>query len=203
MVFADAVHFAPHRLIDFESLGVASHMFGLQVLRTTCRNSLWTSGELNQLAPYKLRPATDDLPGEWMTGTQNHEGIAGTAAAVDYLASLASETISNTQPRSALVSAFDAIQAHENQLLEQLLDGLAEIAGLRVWGITASQRLSDRVPTVSFTWPGHDPQHLSEQLAAHGIYVWLAITTRCPSPKRLDWNRRNAACRIATLQYDR
>ncbi|MEO1996523.1 MAG: cysteine desulfurase-like protein, partial [Planctomycetaceae bacterium] len=119
VVFADAVHFAPHRLIDFASLGVdfltcsAYKFFGPHV-GILCGHR----EQLNQLAPYKLRPATDDLPGKWMTGTQNHEGIAGTAAAVDYLASLASETISDTQPRSALVSAFDAIQAHENQLLE-------------------------------------------------------------------------------------
>jgi len=173
LVFADAVHFAPHRLIDFQALGVdllacsAYKFFGPHLGILCGRQEL-----LQQLTPDKLRPASDDLPDKWMTGTQNHEGIAGTAAAVDYLASLASNAIPTTQPRAVLQSAFDAIQSHEHQLLEQLLAGLAELPELRVWGITDVQRLEDRVPTISCTWPQHNPQRLSEQLAAEGLYVW-------------------------------
>ena len=173
LVFADAVHYAPHRLIDFENLGVdflscsAYKFFGPHVGILCGRRE-----HLDELTPYKLRPATNDLPGKWMTGTQNHEGIAGTAAAVDYLASLASPTLPDDQPRTALTSAFDAIQTHEHALLEQLLSGLDTIPGLRVWGITDTQRMTERVPTVSFTWTDHAPQAVSEQLAAQGLFVW-------------------------------
>jgi len=173
LVFADAVHFAPHRLIDFQALGVdllacsAYKFFGPHLGILCGRQEL-----LQRLTPDKLRPASDALPDKWMTGTQNHEAIAGTAAAVDYLASLAAPAIPTSQPRAVLQSAFAAIQDHEHQLLEQLLAGLAKLPNLRVWGITDRQRLEDRVPTISFTWPPHNPQQLSEQLAAEGLYVW-------------------------------
>ena len=106
-----------------------------------------------------------------MTGTQNHEGIAGTAAAVDYLASLASETISNTHP--VQLWYLPSTPSRHTKIITRTAPGRT---GRDRWsarvGDNSQPALSDRVPTVSFTWPGHDPQHLSEQLAAHGIYVW-------------------------------
>ena len=87
--FLDAVHYAPHARIDVESIGCdllacsAYKFFGPHVGLMWGRRDL-----LELLTAYKLRPAPDSLPGKWMTGTQNHEGIAGAAAAIDYLAGI-------------------------------------------------------------------------------------------------------------------
>src|SRR6202012_5343449 len=86
LVFLDAVHYAPHGVIDVRDWGCdflacsAYKFFGPHV------GVLWGRSELlRDLQPYKVRPAADTLPDRWMTGTQNHEGIAGIKAALDYL----------------------------------------------------------------------------------------------------------------------
>jgi cysteine desulfurase family protein (TIGR01976 family) len=109
LVFLDAVHYAPHRLIDVQDWGCdflacsAYKFFGPHV------GILWGKREhLCSLPAYKLRPATDDLPGRWMTGTQNHEGLAGVAAAIDYLASVESKSEGELSCRQRLERAFPA-----------------------------------------------------------------------------------------------
>ncbi|MHB1424247.1 MAG: cysteine desulfurase-like protein [Gemmataceae bacterium] len=89
LVYLDAVHYAPHRLIDVQDWDCdflacsAYKFFGPHI------GILWGKQEhLRALPAYKVRPATEDLPGRWMTGTQNHEGMAGVTAAIDYLASI-------------------------------------------------------------------------------------------------------------------
>src|SRR6185295_13571096 len=88
---------------------------------------------LESLTPYKVRPAPNELPGKWMTGTQNHECIAGVLAAIDYLAALgrsgagAVGGLSGRGPsmsrREALVAAFGKIAAYERPRAEQLQAG--------------------------------------------------------------------------------
>jgi len=95
LVFLDAVHYAPHRLIDVDRWNCdllacsAYKFFGPHV------GVLWGRRKLlEQLPAYKVRPAPEELPGRWMTGTQNHEGIVGVAAAIDYLAELGRKVLS-------------------------------------------------------------------------------------------------------------
>ena len=76
---------------------------------------------LEQLPAYKLRPAADELPGRWMTGTQSHEGIVGTLAAVDYLAALGrAQSSPELDRRRALVAAYECIGTYERRLVEVL-----------------------------------------------------------------------------------
>jgi selenocysteine lyase/cysteine desulfurase len=120
-----------------------------------------------------VRPATNELPGRWMTGTQNHEGIAGTAAAIEYLADIGRDPVSDAlSRRDALVRAFDRIGTYESELTAALLDGLAEFASVRVWGITDRKRFSERVPTVSITHRRMGTEQLARLLADRGIFVW-------------------------------
>ena len=100
LCFLDAVHYAPHRLIDVDGWGCdflacsAYKFFGPHV------GVLWGRRELMESLPaYKLRPASDMLPDRWMTGTQSHEGIAGTLAAVEYLADLGRSVDPYASPR--------------------------------------------------------------------------------------------------------
>lgn len=175
IVFVDAVHYAPHGRISVSGLGCdllvcsAYKFFGPHV------GVLWGRRELlERVRPYKLRPSPDSLPGRWMTGTQNHEGIAGTAAAVDYLASL-DETVteSGSDSRSAkLDRVFGRIAEYERSLSERLLNGLQSIPQLRVHGIRNPAELDRRVPTISFTIEGLKPAWIARQLAEDGVYAW-------------------------------
>jgi len=173
--YVDAVHYAPHTLIDVSELGCdllacsAYKFFGPHV------GILWGRRELLESTPaYKVRPASDSLPGKWMTGTQNHEGIAGVLAAIEYLADLGRHATGNSRlsRRDALESAFGRIHAHEQQLAKQLLAGLAEMPEYRVWGISDQACLDQRMPTVSITHGRVLPRDLARQLGARGIFVW-------------------------------
>jgi cysteine desulfurase family protein (TIGR01976 family) len=170
----DAVHYAPHGLIDVQGIGCdflvcsAYKFFGPHV------GVLWGRRErLESLQPYKLRPSPDTVPGRWMTGTQNHECIAGAAAAVEYLAAIGRRVDAGAASRRGrLECAFDAVTAHERALGARLLSGLSELPGVRVWGITDLHRLAERVPTVSFTHSRLTPREIATHLAERGIYVW-------------------------------
>jgi cysteine desulfurase family protein (TIGR01976 family) len=172
LTYVDAVQYAPHAPIDVAATGcdllaVSSYKFFGPHLGV-----LWGRRELvDDLHAYKVRPAKSRSPEKLETGTQNHEGIAGSAAAVDYLASLSSLGPGATR-RQRLLDAWARLQRHETELCRRLLDGLASVAGLRVYGIADPGRLAERVPTVSFTLAGHTPRAVAERLGAQGIFVW-------------------------------
>ena len=104
---------------------------------------------LERLQPYKVRPASEQIPDCFETGTKNHEGIAGVAAAIDFLAALGRDFGQEHAPaleayaagrRRWLKQALAAIKAHETRLFSRLLAGLQAIPGLRVYGITDPAR---------------------------------------------------------------
>ncbi len=174
LLFVDAVHYAPHGLIDVNAWDCdfvacsAYKFYGPHV------GMLWGRRRLLEALPaYKLRPAPDGLPGRWMNGTQSHEGIAGTLEAIDYLADLGRGTQAAQSPRrQALQAAFGSIVNYETELAGRLLEMLAGVPGVRVRGITDPQRSGDRVPTVSFTHDNLSPGEIAERLGAEGIFVW-------------------------------
>ena len=173
LVFLDAVHYAPHLAMDVTAwdcdfLACSAYKFfgpHVGILYGKRRH-------LESLPAYKLRPASNDLPDKWMTGTQNHEGIAGTLAAVEYLAELGRKTKPGVNRRDALLAAYATIGQHERELSRQLLSGLAELKDIRVHGITDLSRLHERVATFSFTHARRTPRQLAEHLDRHGIYAW-------------------------------
>jgi cysteine desulfurase family protein (TIGR01976 family) len=174
-VFLDAVHFAPHALVDVREFGCdylacsAYKFFGPHV------GVLWGRRErLEALPAYKVRPAWDTLPSKWMTGTQNHEGIAGVLAAVEYLLDLGRAVAGNDSlpRRDALRRAYAAIGDYERMLVARLLAGLAEIDGVRIYGITDAARLCERLPTVSITHARRTPAELAEFLGERGVFAW-------------------------------
>lgn len=173
-VYIDAVHYAPHGPIGVAALDCdflvcsAYKFFGPHVGILYGRRSL-----LESVTPYKLRPAPTTLPGKWLIGTQNHEGIAGVRAAVDYLADVGRQAAPTaTSRRERLLSAFEAIGNHEHSMAERLLAGLAAFPAVKVWGITDPDRLSERVPTVSFTHERLTPREIATRLAERGLFVW-------------------------------
>lgn len=175
LIVLDAVHFAPHGLIDVEAwdcdflLCSAYKFFGPHV------GIMWgRRGLLQSLEAYKVRPAPGTLPYKWMTGTQNHEAIAGTLAAVEYLADLGRRGAGNQQlsRRNALREAYHAIGHYERSLTRHLLEGLARLPAIRVWGIANPERLNERVATVSFTHERLPAAELARRLGEQGFFVW-------------------------------
>jgi cysteine desulfurase family protein (TIGR01976 family) len=203
VVYVDAVHFAPHGLIDVGRLGcdflVASayKFFGPHV------GVLWGRRELLEGLPaYKVRPAPNSLPGRWMTGTQNHEGIAGAMAAVEYVAELGRTLNPNAgNRRSALRGAYEAIVPYEQHLAAMLLEGLAAMPDVKVWGITDPARRSQRVPTVAITHRRFTPRQIAESLAARGIFVWHGNFYALPLTEALGLEPEGLL-RIGLLHYN-
>lgn len=202
LVFLDAVHYAPHGLIDVQDWGCdflacsAYKFFGPHV------GILWGRSELlRELEPYKLRPVPDSLPDRWMTGTQNHEGIAGVKAAVDYLASL-TEPGDEPKPREQLVQSMKAIQQYEATLAQRLLAGLAERPRFKVWGITDPAQLHRRAPTISITARDRNPQQIAEHLAAREIYVWNGNMYALGLSERLGLEEQGGFLRLGLVHYN-
>ena len=174
LVFLDAVHFAPHARINVEEFECdflacsVYKFFGPHV------GVLWGRREqLERLPAYKLRPAPETLPDRWMTGTQNHEGMAGTRAAVEYLADLGRRLSGASLDRpAALDAAFAGIRVWESQLVDILLAGLAEQRDITVYGIREPARTAERLPTVAFTHARKAPAEVAESLGSRGLFVW-------------------------------
>src|SRR5437763_4441780 len=164
-LFVDAVHYAPHRLTDARSLECdflvcsAYKFYGPHVGAMFCRREL-----LESLPFPKLAPAPDYAPEVAETGTQNHEGIAGAAAAVDFLASLAR----GATRRERLRAAFDALHARGSALTKKIWDGLSEIESVKLYGPTPR---AARTPTVAFTVRGVKSTDVARRLAGRGVFV--------------------------------
>jgi cysteine desulfurase family protein (TIGR01976 family) len=170
LVFVDAVHFAPHSLVDVKALdcdflGCSTYKFyGPHMGVLYGKRAL-----IDALDAPKLRPAPDESPERLETGTQNHEGIAGAAAAVDFLASLSTGAIpAAAGRRAALQASFEAMHAEGDRRLAQLWNGLASISGVTLYGRQPGQ---PRTPTVGFTVAGHESGKVAEALAERGVFV--------------------------------
>ncbi len=165
LVFVDAVHYAPHRLVDVRAMGCdflacsASKFYGPHVGVLFGRHDL-----LRDLDVPKLRPGPDTAPERLETGTLDHEGIVGAAAAVEFLASLAD----GPDRRSRLRAAFDGLHERGESLVDRLWRGLDEIQGVRLYGPPPPE---PRTPTVSFTVSEVPPVEVCRRLADRGIFA--------------------------------
>jgi cysteine desulfurase family protein (TIGR01976 family) len=167
-VFVDAVHYSPHFLVDVQAIGCdflgcsAYKFYGPHI------GVLWGKRDvIESLDAPRLEPAPQESPERLETGTQNHEGIVGAAAAVDFLASLASGPRDRTR-RDSLRATFNALHARGETLLAKLWNGLAEIDGLTLYG---PQPGTPRTPTLSFTLRGYSTDDVAIALAKRGLFV--------------------------------
>lgn len=165
LVFVDAVHYAPHALVDVAALGAdflgcsAYKFYGPHVGVLWGRQAL-----IEQLDAPRLDPAPDYAPERLETGTQNHEGMVGAAAAVDFLASLAD----GPTRRARLQAAFTALHARGQQLGERLWSGLREVPDVTVYGPLPHE---PRTPTISFTLRGVTSEDVARALAERAVFV--------------------------------
>jgi cysteine desulfurase family protein (TIGR01976 family) len=202
-VFVDAVHYAPHALMDVTAWDCdylvcsAYKFFGPHV------GVLWGKrARMEELPVDRLRPAPATLPGRWMTGTQSHEGISGTRAAVDYLAELGRHVgATGSGRRAQLEAAYEAITAYENSLATRLVAGLQELRAVKVWGITDPGRFAERVPTVSFAHAKRKSGEIAALLAERGVFVWAGNFYALPLTEALDLEPEGLV-RVGLLHYN-
>jgi cysteine desulfurase family protein (TIGR01976 family) len=169
LVFVDAVHAVPHRPVDVAALGADFLACSPYKFFGPHLGVLWGRRDLlDRLPAYKVRPAPDSGPGRWMTGTPSFEAIAGTHAAVDYLAGLGV----GGDRRAALASAYAAIRGYEDALSAQFLRGLAQLPAWRVWGVSNPARSTDRVSTFGLTHRTKPAAEVAAAFAARGLFVW-------------------------------
>ena len=201
LVCVDGVHVAQHRSVNVHSIGadvaVCSpyKIFGPHLGIMFGRRELLTS-----LRPYKLRPASDEIPYRWETGTQNHEGFAGFVAAMDYLAGLTQAAGSR---RDRIESAFrDAIVPWEAELSRRFLDGVVSLTHVRLFGIAHAARVDERTPTFAVRVEEQHPLETAKGLAERGIYVWDGHYYAIELMERLGLLETGGAVRIGFCHYN-
>lgn len=168
-VYLDAVHYAPHAPIDVEAWGCDYLVCSAYKFFGPHAGILWGKRKrLEELNPYKVRPASNDCPDRWMTGTPNFECIAGVRSCIDYLADLGDGADRRAKRRSALLRIGD----YERGLGQRLLEGLAKIPDVKVLGIADPARWKERVPTVSIVHAKQPAKAVAEHLARQALFVW-------------------------------
>lgn len=230
LVFVDAVHYAPHGPIDVKALNCdflacsAYKFFGPHVGIVYGKRQ-----HLASFKPYKVRPASEQVPFCWESGTQNHEGLAGIVAAIDYLAQIArhlqpvegacaeqadtgkqqafrssakQSTSFYPNRRAAIVKVMKAIQKYELSLSQQLICGLAEIPGLTLYGITQPERSSWRTPTVAIRLAEHTPFSVAKALGDRGIFTWHGNFYAINLTERLGVETNGGLLRIGLVHYN-
>ncbi|MCR4403387.1 MAG: cysteine desulfurase-like protein [Firmicutes bacterium] len=219
----DAVHYAPHGAIDVQDIGCdfllcsAYKFFGPHIGVLYGRREAF-----ERLAAYKVRPQNSAPPYKIETGTLNFEGIAGAIQAVEFIASLgtapgtavqssgnggAATTLGKRHDlafggsthRSRILDGMRAIDLHERQLFSRLMEGLAAIPGLTVYGLPAC---AERTPTVSFTVEGERPVDVARFLGDRGIFVWHGDFYATTLIERLGLAERGGVVRVGLAPYN-
>lgn len=211
LVYVDAVQYVPHNPTDVQALGCDFLVCSVYKFFGGHQGVLWGRGELLEKLPaYKVRPADDFIPGKFETGTQSHEGQAGTLGALEYLAwigeTMAQDYLSrftHLEGRSKyLHAAMAAIKVYEKTLSARLIRGLQQIPGVKVHGITDMDQLDDRVPTVSFTHQKFSPQQVSRRLAEENIFVWDGHYYAVEVIDHLGLSDKGGMVRVGAVHYN-
>jgi cysteine desulfurase family protein (TIGR01976 family) len=219
LAYVDAVHYAPHGLIDVAGLDCdflacsAYKFFGPHM------GVLFGKREhLQRLRPYKVRPLTDALPNRWEWGTLNHECIAGVSACVDYIAALGRTNVgtaalgcpsSEARPagrRAAIVAAFEAIHRHEHALMNRLIEGLNQLPQFKLYGITDPSCFNWRCPTLAIRVKNQaanqTPLALATKLGEQGFFTWDGNYYALNLTERLDVEKSGGFLRIGLVHYN-
>ena len=174
LVFVDAVHYAPHRLISIYDLGcdflVTSvyKYFGPHISATYGRRDL-----LDHFRPYRVTTASEHSPQCWETGTPDFQAISGIEATVGYIGSMGTTHLrTDNYCRHSLELAFEKITNWENELSLYFLEEMAKIPDIKVHGITDPNKVNERTPTFGITVAKADSHHIAKKLAERGIFTW-------------------------------
>jgi cysteine desulfurase family protein (TIGR01976 family) len=164
-LYVDGVHLTAHSAVDVEALG--ADFFACSPYKFLGPHCGVLAGQvelLEALRPDKLLPSSNQVPERFELGTLPYELMAGTTAAVDFLASMAPVGSGEGSRRERLVASMAALEEHEDRLRRRVEDALAQLPGSTVWS-----RASRRTPTLLVTFAGHASYDVSRHLADHGV----------------------------------
>ena len=228
LAYVDAVHYAPHGLIDVGALDCDFLVCSTYKFFGPHMGVLFGKREhLQRLQPYKVRPNTNAIPNCWEWGTLNHECIAGITACVEYIAEIGrrAKTISGDdhetcgdgrlarpssearEPaaltrRAAIEAAYEAIHEHEHNLLERAIEGLKTIPSLKIYGITDPTRFNERCATLAVRIENHSPLELAAKLGERGIFTWDGNYYALNLTEHLDVEKSGGFLRIGLIHYN-
>lgn len=199
IVYVDAVQYAPHYAIDVQDIGADIVVSSAYKWFGPHQGVLWgRESLLAETFGYKVRPAGEDLPHKFETGTLSHEGMAGTLGAIEYL-----EQFGEGETRAQRIrTAWAAMADHEQRLTLRLIEGLKTFKGLTVRGITSANAMHRRVPTVSFTLEGHHPQALAQDFAKDNIFVWSGHNYAIEPVARMGLMDKGGVLRVGLAHYN-
>lgn len=204
-VFVDAVQYAPHGIIDVQSLDVeflacsAYKFYGPHIGLLYGKYDL-----LDEMKAYKVRPASDLPPGKYETGTQSFEGIAGVLGALEFYAWVGEEfgSPADGSRQRLLRAGMAAAREYEEGLSKALLARLKAIPEVTIYGQDDTEDVGQRVPTVAINVQGKHPQQVAEALAKRDIYVWSGNYYALAVTERLGVEDSGGMVRIGAAQYN-
>jgi cysteine desulfurase family protein (TIGR01976 family) len=200
LVYVDSVHYAPHGLIDVQDLDCDFLVCSTYKFFGPHQGVLYGKYELlDNLTAYKVRPAPSKPAGKWETGTQSFESLAGSTAAVEYLASIGG---SEGTRRQRIARAMAATKEYEQELSERFLRGAAEVPGLQVFGITDIETLENRTPTFAVRLDGYTTEAVAATLGEQGIFVWHGHYYAVAVMERLGLLDQGGLVRIGFVHYN-
>ncbi len=213
LVYVDAVQYAVHGPMDVQKIGCDFLVSSSYKYFGPHAGILYGKRELlEKLVAYKVRPATNELPGKFETGTQNHEGIAGILGAIEYFEWLGKEfggeyasdlSKQGYSGRKLLLKqAMTAVHAYEFELSRALLSALEAVPNIRIFGNTDARRLDERIATFSFRIGDMNPRAVAEKLAAKNIYVWDGNYYAINVSERLGVEDKGGMVRVGAVHYN-
>jgi len=193
--FVDAVHYAPHQIIDVQDIGCDFLACSVYKFYGPHIGALYGRKELlDEIDFPKVRPAPDHSPDRVETGTQGHESIAGAAATVDFLAGLSQ----GATRRERLAATFDSLTQRKNVLMRKLWDGLSAIDGVKLYGPNCDY---PRTPTLSFAIDGIHSRKIAEQLADRAIFASSGNFYALTVVERLGLTQTGGLVRLGCASY--
>src|SRR5499427_4134620 len=230
LAYIDAVHYAPHGLIDVAALDCDFLACSTYKFFGPHMGVLYGKREhLQRFRPYKVRPNTNAIPNCWEWGTLNHECIAGIIACVEYVADLRRHMMEpcgdgrlplpeparrevegrfrkrgnpEVSRRATIEAAYAAIREHERALLERMISGLKKIPGLKIYGITDPARFDQRCGTFALRIANHTPLELATKLGERGLFTWDGNYYALNLSEHLDVEKSGGFLRIGLVHYN-
>ena len=213
LTYIDAVQYAPHGPIDVQDLDCDFLVCSSYKFFGPHAGALYGKYDLlNELKAYKVRPADDELPYKFETGTQNHEGIAGVLGALEYFEWLGNQfgeqyaqvwqEAGYSGRRLIYKQAMSAMQDYELELSRALIGVIESVSGTRIYGVTDTNKLNERVPTVSFRLDGKDPAKVADAIGNQGIYVWNGHNYALAIVERMGLLEAGGMIRVGPVHYN-
>ena len=194
LVVVDGVHLTAHAPVDVAALGADVYACSpYKFLGPHCGVLAAAPDLLESLTPQKLLPSPDSVPERFELGTLPYELLAGTTAAVDFLAGL--DPAATGTRRERLTASMAVVERHEDRLRHRIEDGLTRLSG-----VVVHSRAQSRTPTMLLSFPGRDPQDAYRFLAERGVNAPAGTFYALEASRRLGFGDAGAL-RVGLAPY--